>query len=419
MGRTVTEKILAAHCKQGNFKPGDIIDVDVDLLLMNDITGPVAVEVFNKMGDGDVFDKNKIVVVLDHFTPNKDVTSAKLSKTMRDFVAEKGICHFYDAGYGIEHVVLPEDGLVKPGDLVIGGDSHTVTHGALGVFSTGMGSTDVAGIMALGKTWLKVPEQMKVLLVGAPGKWVSGKDVILYVISMIGTDGALGKSLEFDGVGAKYMDMDSRFTICNMAVECGAVNGIFAFDEVTKKFVDALGLRDYKEYKSDADAIYKKIIDVDLSELEPMVAMPHLPSNARPVTEVGDIKIDQVFIGSCTNGRIKDLRIAAEIVKGKKVHPSVRGLIAPGSRKVFAQALKEGLIETFTDSGFTILPPGCGPCFGGHLGILAKGERCVSTTNRNFVGRMGDKESEVYLANPAVAAASAVAGRLVHPAEVM
>ncbi|MEN2997325.1 MAG: 3-isopropylmalate dehydratase large subunit [Acetomicrobium sp.] len=419
MGRSITEKILAAHSEQGDFKPGDIIDVTVDMLLMNDITGPVAVEVFDKMGDGEVFDKNKIAIVLDHFTPNKDVTSAKQCKTMRDFAAAKGIKHFYDAGYGIEHVVLPEDGIVKPGDLIIGGDSHTVTYGALGAFSTGMGSTDVAGIMALGKTWLKVPEQIKVLLVGLPNKWVSGKDVILYVISLLGTDGALGKSLEFDGPGAKHLNMDSRFSICNMAVECGAINGIFNFDDVTKEYIESLGLKDFCEYRSDSDAIYKKVIDVDLGELEPIVAMPHLPSRGVPVSEVKDIEIDQSFIGSCTNGRITDLRIASEIVKGKKIHPRVRGLIAPGSRKVFAQALKEGLIEIFTESGFTILPPGCGPCFGGHMGILAKGERCVSTTNRNFIGRMGDKGSEVYLANPAVAAASAITGKLTHPSEVI
>jgi 3-isopropylmalate/(R)-2-methylmalate dehydratase large subunit len=419
MGRTVSEKILAAHSDKDDFKPGDIIDVTVDVLLMNDITGPVAVDVFDKMGDGEVYDKNKIPIVLDHFTPNKDVTSAKSSKIMRDFASTKGIKHFYDAGYGIEHVVLPEDGIVKPGDLIIGGDSHTVTYGALGAFSTGMGSTDVAGIMALGKTWLRVPEQMKVLLAGAPQKWVFGKDVILYVISLLGTDGALGKSIEFDGDGAKHLNMDSRFTICNMAVECGAINGIFNFDDVTREYAENLGLGSYSEYKSDPDAMYKSVINVDLSELKPIVAMPHLPSKGVPVSELKEIEIDQSFIGSCTNGRITDLRIAAEIVKGKKIHPRVRGLIAPGSRKVLSQALKEGLIEVFTESGFTILPPGCGPCFGGHMGILAKGERCVSTTNRNFVGRMGDKESEVYLSNPAVAAASAVAGKLIHPAEVV
>lgn len=418
MAQTITEKILAAHSGQSAFKAGDILDIDVDVLLINDVSGPVAIEVFQKMGDGDVFDKEKVIMVLDHFTPNKDVTSANISKGMRQFALEKGIRHFYDAGYGIEHVVLPEEGIVKPGDLAIGGDSHTVTYGALGAFSTGMGSTDVAGVMALGKTWFKVPEQMKVWLLGKPNKWVSGKDVILSLLAAIGTDGALGKSLEFDGPGVLHLDMDSRFTICNMAVECGAVNGIFNFDAVTKEYVDRVRLSAFRELHSDPDAPYQKTFEMDLSALEPMVAMPHLPSKGIPISKVSNIPIDQVLVGSCTNGRISDLRVAAEVARGNKVHPFVRAFVIPGSRKVFAQALKEGLIDTLTESGFTVLPPGCGPCFGGHMGILAEKERCVSTTNRNFLGRMGGKDSEVYLANPAVASAAAIAGKLVHPSEV-
>ncbi|TZE81514.1 3-isopropylmalate dehydratase large subunit [Calorimonas adulescens] len=418
MGKAITEKILSDHSEQKDFKPGDIIDVKVDFLLTNDISGPVAVQEFEKMGDGELFDNNRVAIVLDHFTPNKDVVSANVSKTMRDFAKSKGITHFYDAGYGIEHVILPKDGMVKSGDLVIGGDSHTTTYGALGAFSTGVGSTDVAGIMALGTTWLRVPEQMKFVLKGKPDKWINGKDIIVYIISKIGTDGALGKSMEITGDGVKYFDMDSRFTICNMGIEAGALNCIFNFDEITEIYEKNAGVSNYKIYKSDEDAEYDYVMEINLEELQPMVAAPHMPSNGRPVTELSDVNIDQVVIGSCTNGRIGDLRTAAQVVKGKKVSPNVRALLIPGSREVYLMALREGLIEIFTESGFTVCSPSCGPCFGGHLGILGRGERCVSTTNRNFVGRMGDKSSEVYLASPAVAAATAITGKITSPTEV-
>lgn len=419
MGRTITEKILAEHSDQKNFKPGDIIDVKVDFLLVNDISGPIAVQEFQKMGGGEIFDKNKMAVVLDHFTPNKDVNSANVCKLMRDFARQQGIKHFYDAGYGIEHVVLPQNGLVKSGDLIIGGDSHTTTYGAIAAFSTGMGSTDVAGVMALGRTWIRVPQQMKFILKGKPSQWVSGKDIIIYIISKIGTDGALGSSMEITGDGVKFLDMDSRFTICNMSIEAGAVNCIFNFDDTIKNYEEARGIKDYRSYISDEDAEYEKVYEVELAHLKPMIAAPHLPSNGVPVEEISGVEIDQVVIGSCTNGRLQDLREAAKVAKGKKVNENVRALVIPGSREVFYEALKEGLIEILTESGFTICSPSCGPCFGGHLGILGRSERCVSTTNRNFMGRMGDKSSEVYLASPAVAAASAIMGKIASPAEVV
>lgn len=418
MGKTITEKILADHSTQKNFKPGSIIDISVDFLMTNDISGPVAVQEFNKMGGGDLFDRDKVCIVLDHFTPNKDVISANVSKLMRDFAKEKKITHFYDAGYGIEHVVLPEDGLVKSGDLIIAGDSHTTTYGALGAFSTGVGSTDVAGIMALGTTWIRVPEQIRFVLKGKPCKWVGGKDIIISIITMIGTDGALGKTMEITGDGVDYLDMDSRFTICNMGIEAGALNCIFNFDKFTKVFEEDRKIKYYKAYSSDADAEYSATYEIDLSKMHPMVAVPHLPRNGKPASELKNIKIDQVIIGSCTNGRITDLRTAAEIVKGKKVSPYVRAIVIPGSRKIYRQALKEGLLDVFTESGLTICCPTCGPCFGGHLGILGKGEKCIATTNRNFIGRMGDKTSELYLSGPAVAAASAITGRITDPEEV-
>jgi 3-isopropylmalate/(R)-2-methylmalate dehydratase large subunit len=419
VGKTITEKILSDHSKQKEFKPGDIIDVNVDFLLTNDISGPVAVQVFNKMGGGELFDNERVAIVLDHFTPNKDITSANISKLMREFAKAKKVTHFYDAGYGVEHVVLPEDGLIKSGDLVIGGDSHTTTYGAISAFSTGVGSTDIAGIMALGKTWLKVPEQIRFILKGRPSKWINGKDIIINIISKIGTDGALGRTMEITGEGVKFIDMDSRFTICNMGIEAGALNCIFNFDDITKIYEEERGIFDYKSYVSDEDAKYSDTFEIDLNKLEPMVALPHLPSNGKPVSELKDIEIDQVIIGSCTNGRLGDLRTAADIVRGKKVNPNIRAMIIPGSRKVYLRALHEKLIEVFTESGFTICPPSCGPCFGGHLGILGKGEKCISTTNRNFIGRMGDKTSELYLASPAVAAASAITGKISSPMEVI
>lgn len=418
MGKTITEKILSDHSQQKDFKRGDIIDVKVDFLLTNDISGYGALQEFEKMGGGELFDSNKIAIVLDHFTPNKDVISANISKTMRDFAKSKGIIHFYDAGYGIEHVVLPHDGMVKSGDLIIGGDSHTVTYGALGAFSTGVGSTDVAGIMALGTTWLKVPEQMKFILKGKPDEWINGKDIIIYIISKIGTDGALGKSMEITGDSVKYLDMDSRFTICNMGIEAGALNCIFNFDDITESYEKEIGVSNYKIYTSDQDTNYDYIMEVNINELQPMVATPHTLSNGVAASELSEVHIDQVVIGSCTNGRISDLRTAAQVIKGKKINSNVRALLIPGSRDVYLTALKEGLIEIFTESGFTVCSPSCGPCFGGHMGILGREEKCISTTNRNFVGRMGDKSSEVYLASPAVAAATAITGKVTNPKEV-
>jgi len=419
MGMTMTQKILAAHAGLDLVKPGQLIKAKLDLVLGNDITSPVAIKEFDKVGLDSVFDVNKIAIVPDHFTPNKDIKSAEQVKVCREFSKKMGIVNFFEVGQmGVEHALLPEKGLVVPGDVVIGADSHTCTYGALGAFSTGIGSTDMAAGMATGEAWFKVPEAIKFVLKGKPQKWVSGKDVILHIIGMIGVDGALYKSMEFTGDGANVLSMDDRFTMANMAIEAGAKNGIFEVDEKTEEYVKEHSIRSYKIYKADADAEYSEVYEIDLAAVKPTVAFPHLPENARTIDNVGDIKIDQVIIGSCTNGRIEDMRIAAEVLKGRKVHDEVRCIIIPATQKIWKQAMNEGLFDIFIDAGAAVSTPTCGPCLGGHMGILAKGERAVSTTNRNFVGRMGHTESEVYLASPAVAAASAVAGKIAGPEQL-
>lgn len=416
MGMTMSQKVIADHAGLENVKTGQLIMAKLDMVLGNDITTPVAVNEFRKMGVDKVFDVNKIAIVPDHFTPNKDIKSAEQVKFIKEFSREMGIVNFFEIGQmGIEHALLPEKGLVVPGDVVIGADSHTCTYGALGAFSTGVGSTDMAAAMATGEAWFKVPEAIKFILNGKPGKWVSGKDIILHIIGMIGVDGALYKSMEFTGDGVGELSMDSRFSMANMAIEAGAKNGIFEVDEKTLEYVKEHSTKQYKVYKADEDAEYTEVYEIDLSSVKPTVAFPHLPENTRTIDNVGDIKIDQVVIGSCTNGRIEDLRAAAEILKGRKVHPDVRCIIIPATQKIWKQAMNEGLFDIFIDAGAAVSTPTCGPCLGGHMGILAKGERAVATTNRNFVGRMGHPESEVYLANPVIAAASAVAGRIASP----
>lgn len=419
MGMTMTQKILAKHAGLESVKPGQFIEVDLDMVLGNDITAPVAIKEFEKMGATDVFDKSKVSIVPDHFTPNKDIKTAQQCKFIRDFSMAKGIENYFEIGeVGIEHALLPEKGLVVAGDVVIGADSHTCTYGALGAFSTGVGSTDMAAGMATGKAWFKVPSAIKFNVTGSFQKWVSGKDVILHIIGMIGVDGALYKSMEFSGDGIKNLTMDDRFTIANMAIEAGAKNGIFPVDEQTVEYIKEHSKREYVAYEADADAEYDQVYDIDLSSIRPTVAFPHLPENTRTIDEVGDIAIDQVVIGSCTNGRISDLRAAAEVLKGRKVKKGVRVIIFPATQSIYLQAMKEGLMEIFINAGAIISPPTCGPCLGGHMGVLAEGERCVATTNRNFVGRMGHVDSEVYLASPAVAAASAVAGKIAGPEDL-
>lgn len=419
MGMTMTQKILAAHAGLESVKPGQLIEADLDLVLGNDITAPVAINEFKKLGVSEVFDKSKVAIVPDHFTPNKDIKSAEQCKLLREFAGEKQIENYFEIGeMGIEHALIPEKGLAVAGDLVIGADSHTCTYGALGAFSTGVGSTDMAAGMATGKCWFKVPDAIKFVLKNKPAKWVSGKDIILHIIGKIGVDGALYKSMEFTGDGLKYISMDGRFTMANMAIEAGAKNGIFPVDEQTIEYIKAHSKRDYKIYEADEDAGYDEVVEVDLSELRPTVAFPHLPDNTRTIDEVGEVKVDQVVIGSCTNGRIEDLRITAQLLKGKKVAKRVRTIVFPGTQKIYLQALEEGLIKDIVEAGAVFSTPTCGPCLGGHMGILAKGERAVSTTNRNFVGRMGHVESEVYLASPAVAAASALTGYITDPGKV-
>ncbi len=419
MSMTMTQKILADHAGLKSVKPGELIKAKLDMVLGNDITTPVAINEFRRIGQDFVFDVNKIAIVPDHFTPNKDIKSAEQVKFTREFVKEMKIVNFFEVGQmGIEHALLPEKGLVVPGDLVIGADSHTCTYGALGAFSTGIGSTDMAAGMATGEAWFKVPEAMKFVLTGKPSKWVSGKDVILHIIGMIGVDGALYKSMEFTGSGLKELSMDDRFTMANMAIEAGAKNGIFPVDEKTLEYVKEHATKAFKVYEADTDAVYSDTFNIYLGEIKPTVSFPSLPSNTRTIDKVGDIKIDQVVIGSCTNGRIEDLRMAAKILKGNKVHEDVRCIIIPATQKIWKQAMNEGLFDIFVDSGAAVSTPTCGPCLGGHMGILAKGERCVSTTNRNFVGRMGHTESEVYLASPAVAAASAIKGKIASPEEI-
>ncbi len=416
MPMTITEKILAAHADKTQVEPGELIQARVDLALANDITLPLALKPFRDAGGAQVFDKDKIVVVLDHFNPAKDIASAQLMKTAREFAAEMGLTHFYDVGeMGIEHVLLPEKGIVVPGDLVIGADSHTCTYGALAAFSTGVGSTDFAAAMLTGNAWFKVPESMDFELVGEFGSWVSGKDLILHIIGKIGVDGALYKSMEFTGPGVAALTMTDRFTVTNMAIEAGAKNGIFPFDDKTKEYTESHGDKPYTVYESDPGATYSDHMKIDLSALEPSVAMPFLPENVKPIGEVKGVKVDQVIIGSCTNGRIEDLRVAAAILKGNKVAKGTRLIVLPGTPAVMLQAISEGLVEIIMTAGGAISTPTCGPCLGGYMGILAKGERAVSTTNRNFVGRMGHPESEVVLSSPAVAAASALAGALADP----
>ena len=419
MGMTMTQKILAEHAGLNEVKAGQLIEAKLDMVLGNDITSPVAINEFERCGAHKVFDKTKISLVMDHFTPNKDIKSAENCKKVREFANKYDILHFYDVGeMGIEHALLPEKGIVGPGDLVIGADSHTCTYGALGAFSTGIGSTDMTAGMATGKAWFKVPSAIKVVLTGKPQKYVGGKDVILHLIGMIGVDGALYRSLEFCGDGVKNLSMDDRLCISNMAIECGAKNGIFPVDEVTLNYINGRLKKPYKIYEADKDAEYERTIDIDMSSVRPTVAFPHLPENTKTIDEVGKVKIDQVVIGSCTNGRMEDMRAAAEILKGRKVCRSVRTIIIPATQQVYLDCIKEGLAEIFIEAGAVVSTPTCGPCLGGHMGILAKGEKAVSTTNRNFVGRMGHPESEVYLASPAVAAASAVAGYIADPAKI-
>jgi 3-isopropylmalate/(R)-2-methylmalate dehydratase large subunit len=419
MGMTITEKILCAHTDLPEVHPGMLINARLDIALGNDITAPIAISEFRKTGAKQVFDKEKVVIVPDHFTPNKDISSAEQSKILRDFAREQSLTHYYEVGeVGVEHALLPEQGVVLPGDLIIGADSHTCTYGALGAFSTGVGSTDFAAAMLTGESWFKVPETIKVVFHGPLNRWVSGKDLILYLIGLIGVDGALYRALEFTGETVALLNMADRLTIANMAVEAGAKNGIFAPDETTRIYVEKRAKRAYKFYASDADAVYCQVIDIDVSKIEPQVAFPHLPSNTRGISQAGEVKIDQVVIGSCTNGRIEDLRVAAAVLKGRKAAPYVRLIVIPATPEIYRQAMKEGLFDIFLDAKAAVSTPTCGPCLGGYMGILAKGERVVSTTNRNFVGRMGHPGSEVYLTNPAVAAASAILGRIAGPDEL-
>ncbi len=420
MGMTMTQKILAAHAGLDCVSAGQLIEADLDLVLGNDITSPVAIHEIEKMKVDGVFDKDKIALVMDHFAPNKDIKSAQHCKCVREFACKHEISNYFDVGeMGIEHALLPEQGLTVAGDVIIGADSHTCTYGALGAFSTGVGSTDMAAGMATGQAWFKVPSAIRFNIVGKPAKWISGKDVILHIIGMIGVDGALYRSMEFVGEGIRYLTMDDRFTIANMAIEAGGKNGIFPVDDLTRAYMKEHSKRPFVEYTADEDAEYDEEYTIDLSTLKPTVAFPHLPENTRTIDEVGDVKIDQVVIGSCTNGRMDDLRIAASILKGKKVAKGLRVIVIPATQKIYLQAMEEGLLRTFIESGAIVSTPTCGPCLGGYMGVLAEGERCVSTTNRNFVGRMGHVESEVYLASPAVAAASAITGKISGPDEVM
>ena len=419
MGMTMTQKILAAHAGLSDVKAGQLIEADLDLVLGNDITSPVAINEMKKLDTETVFDKDKIALVMDHFIPNKDIKSAENCKCCRDFACRHEISNYFDVGQmGIEHALLPEKGLVVAGDAVIGADSHTCTYGALGAFSTGVGSTDMAAGMVTGKAWFKVPSALKFELVGKPGGWVSGKDVILHIIGMIGVDGALYKSMEFTGEGIKNLTMDDRFTICNMAIEAGGKNGIFPVDDLAVQYMKEHSKREFTVYEADPDAEYDEVYTIDLSELKPTVAFPHLPENTKTIGSFGDITVDQSVIGSCTNGRIDDMRIAAKVMKGRKVAKNVRCIVIPATQEIYLQAMREGLLEIFIEAGAIVSTPTCGPCLGGYMGILAAGERCISTTNRNFVGRMGHVDSEVYLASPAIAAASAITGKISAPEEL-
>jgi len=419
MGMTMTQKILAAHAGLPSVTAGQLIEANLDLVLGNDITAPVAIKEFAKIGVDKVFDKKKIALVPDHFTPNKDILSAEHCKQVREFAHKYEIENYFEVGeMGIEHCLIPEKGLAVPGDAIIGADSHTCTYGALGAFSTGVGSTDMACAMAIGGTWFKVPSAIKFELVGKPAKWISGKDIILHIIGMIGVDGALYKSMEYCGEGLQYLSMDDRFCIANMAIEAGAKNGIFPVDDKTREYVKAHATRPGVEYTADPDAEYEATYTIDLSKLRPTVAFPHLPENTKTIDEAGEAKLDQVVIGSCTNGRIEDMRVAAGILRGRKVAKGLRVLIFPGTQNISVQMIDEGLMKDFIEAGCVVSPATCGPCLGGHMGILAKGERALATTNRNFVGRMGSPESFVYLSSPAVAAASALTGYITDPEKV-
>ncbi len=416
---TLAEQILAAHSGKSKVSPGEFISVKTDVVLANDITAPIAIREFHRLGVSKVFDPNKIILVPDHFCPNKDIHSAEQAKMMRDFAHEHKLVYFEVGEMGIEHVILPEKGLVVPGDVVVGADSHTCTYGALGAFATGMGSTDIAVAMATGEIWMKVPPTMKFVYHGRLNKWVGGKDLILFTIGNIGVDGALYSAMEITGEAVDALSMDGRFTMANMAIEAGGKAALFRVDKTTRAYLKGRARREYTEYASDPDTQYTRIIEYEASQIEPQVAFPHIPSNTRPISQVGNVPIDQVVIGSCTNGRLDDLRLAASILKGKKVNSNLRCIILPGSQRVYLDALKEGLIEDFIVAGAAVSTPTCGPCLGGHMGILAAGERCISTTNRNFIGRMGSNKSEVYLSNPAVAAASAILGRIAGAEEVV
>ncbi len=416
MGMTMTQKILAKHANLDSIKEGQLIECSLDLVLGNDITTPVALKEFEKTGVNKVFDKDKVAIVLDHFTPNKDIKSAEHSKQCRCFANEFEVTNFFDVGeMGIEHCLIPEKGLAVPGDVIIGADSHTCTYGALGAFATGVGSTDMACGMASGKTWFKVPKAINFVLTGKPQEFVSGKDIILHIIGLIGVDGALYQSMEFSGDGLKHLTMDDRFTIANMAIEAGAKNGIFPVDELTLEYVKAHSKREYEVFEADKDAVYDRTITIELDKVRPTVSFPHLPDNTRTIDEVGEVKIDQVVIGSCTNGRYSDLLIASKIIKGKKVAKDVRVIVIPGTQAIYLQCVESGIVKDFIEAGAIFSTPTCGPCLGGYMGILAEDERCISTTNRNFVGRMGHVKSEVYLASPAVAAASALTGYISNP----
>ncbi len=420
MGMTITEKILAAHAGKERVYPGELVNCRLDLVLANDITAPVAIKEFSKLGLDRVFDPERVVLVPDHFTPNKDIKSAEQCREVREFARDYGILNYFEVGrMGIEHCLLPEQGLVLPGDLIIGADSHTCTYGALGAFATGVGSTDLAAGMALGECWLKVPESIKFVYHGRMLPWVTGKDLILYTIGDIGVDGALYRAMEFTGEAIEGLSVEGRLTMCNMAIEAGAKNGIAPPDQQTLAYVKERAKRSYRLFSSDPDAGYVEVKGYDAEQIELQVAFPHLPENARPVAEAGGIELDQVVIGSCTNGRLEDLRIAAQILKGRKVHPRLRLIVIPGTQEIYLNAMREGLLEIFVEAGAAVSTPTCGPCLGGHMGILARGEKALATTNRNFVGRMGHPESEVYLAGPAVAAASAVTGCISHPREVV
>jgi 3-isopropylmalate/(R)-2-methylmalate dehydratase large subunit len=416
---TITEKLLARAAGRDEVKPGEFVSCKLDLVLANDITAPIAIEEFRKLSAERVFDPARIVLVCDHYTPNKDIKSAEQSKIVRDFAREQGVEHYYEgADGGIEHIILPEKGLVLPGDVMVGADSHTCTYGGLGAFATGVGSTDAAAAMALGECWLRVPESIEVIFGGELQRWVSGKDLVLYLIGQIGVEGARYQTLEFKGPVVESLSMADRFTICNMAIEAGAKSGIFAPDTITAAWCRGRSEREWWPLRSDDDAGYVRTVEIDCSEVEPQVAFPHLPENARGISEVGEVVIDQAVIGACTNGRLEDLRAAEEVLRGRKVAKGVRCIVIPGSHEIQLQALREGLIESFLEVGCLVSTPTCGPCLGGHMGVLAAGERAIATTNRNFVGRMGHPDSEVYLASPAVAAASAVAGRICGPEEL-